>query len=115
MKAVPLIIAAVVSSGPSLAQTLQCQFTSECFDTEACAESAYEMTVRLEGDIARLSAVDGDFDGTAAALGDGNLIRFASGFGPAMLTIHGDAARFSTHGAADAMMVNYSGTCREVE
>ncbi|MBM2576745.1 hypothetical protein JQC91_10560 [Jannaschia sp. Os4] len=90
-------------AAPATAQT--CLFPTECFDTEACVEGGWEVT--LEGDV--LSTDFGDLaviarptesDGTVVAEGTGMVV---------MLTPDPDAARASVH--MDGTMVNYAGTC----
>ncbi len=120
MKLGILFAISLFSAGSALAGPLECNFTTECYETDACYDSSYGFMVWFPSEtsdsVVTITDETGDFPGLAEQLGeDGLLIRFASGFGPSMLTLHGEAARLAAHGGSDAMMVNYSGTCREVE
>lgn len=120
MKPIILTVAGLLAAGATMAEPLECTFTTECFETDACYETDYGFMVWFPSETSRnvvtITDPTGDFPGQASELDDDSLvIHFASGFGPSMLTIHGEAARLAAHGASDAMMVNYSGTCREVE
>ncbi|MDV7141519.1 hypothetical protein R3X27_02370 [Tropicimonas sp. TH_r6] len=120
MKQALLTAAALLAVTPALAAPLECTFTAECFETDGCHESGYGFMVWFPSEtsesVVTITDGTGDFPGLAETLGeDGLVVRFTSGFGPSMLTLHGDAARLAAHGAEDALMVNYSGACREVE
>ena len=114
--ALTLLLAARGAAAQDAAETHICLFTQECYETEACADAAFEITLEIEDGFAD-RAVQGvtvaeTLTGTAYPIGEGGwMAQLGSQIGPALLTLHDGAARLSMHGGTEAMMINYSGTC----
>ncbi|WP_068111539.1 hypothetical protein [Tropicimonas marinistellae] len=120
MKRGLLLALATCAAGSALAEPLECSFTTECYEAEGCHDTDYGFMVwfpsETNAQVVTITDQTGDYPGQAEPLGtEGRVIRFVSGFGPSMLTLHGTAARLSAHSGSEAMMVTYAGTCREVE
>ena len=99
LKAGSFLVVALFAA-PAAAQT--CLFPTECFDTEACVEGGWEVT--LGGDV--LSTDFGDL----AVVGRAGGSVMAEGMGMVvMLTPDAEDARASVH--MDGTMVNYAGAC----
>ncbi len=116
-------------------QTVTCHFTTECVDTEACGDSAYEMTVRYVPDLNTFVPANpkevppdpftvevSDDAGTfkAAPLTNGGfgapLDGFVSFNGEAtqrLFTLSGAKSRYSVHMRDADTAIYYEGTCEE--
>ncbi len=98
-------------------EILDCRFESECFETEACAATSYELTLTLTPSGGRTMAVAQSVNETMSGGGfdlaqGGRSFLFQSQMGPVMLTLAADgSARQAVHGGGDAMMINYAGMC----
>lgn len=114
----PLVAAFALIAAPLAAEDFTCQFTTECYETEPCMESAFE---------AEVTAVDEGF--VFASLGlSGNMNRVAEGaetkaffgviygddaaIGTQLLTRAPDGvARYSVQYFEGPMTISYHGTC----
>ncbi|SIO19448.1 hypothetical protein SAMN05444722_0777 [Rhodovulum sp. ES.010] len=130
---VPVLATALLLAAPTHAQdaaapeattendfALACAFDRECYDAEACAETAYEMTVsgRVGGmgagvvlARATLSAVSGDVE-VFGTLGGGTLfLQGGEGAARHYLAVTDGAARYSLHMAEGPVAITYLGAC----
>ncbi|MEM9854915.1 MAG: hypothetical protein AAF841_10755 [Pseudomonadota bacterium] len=115
-------------AGAAMAEpvTLECLFVTECFETEACAESDFSMTIDWEGrtgaDMAQdpdnparpaLAATEAESFEMVADLREGVLaFRRATQAGDWWtLTIFEDVARLSIHMPASDLALYYKGSC----
>ncbi|MEL6608985.1 MAG: hypothetical protein AAFO93_08745 [Pseudomonadota bacterium] len=92
---------------PALASET-CTFTTECFESEACAETAFEMSIEGDTLITDAETIPVTSGGSATK---GVFVGYtASAFHVLTREIDGEA-RYSTHIFDGMMMVNYLGTC----
>lgn len=95
-----------------------CRFTIECFEAEACAESAFEMRLSLPETQATVTSRlvaqtdSGSFPGYALRGGpERRQFFFDADTAGYMLTLSGSDARLAVHIDDGPLMVNYSGRC----
>ncbi|MDE9449048.1 hypothetical protein J3R80_01015 [Aliiroseovarius sp. Z3] len=93
---------------PAFAQT--CTFTMECYETEACQDTAFSLTAEL--DDSKLVTDFGDLT-IVGVKSDAPLITvFATGQGAEyLLSRTGDTARFTAHSNEGPTSITYLGTC----
>ncbi|WP_371171130.1 hypothetical protein [Aliiroseovarius sp. 2305UL8-7] len=98
----------VLPALPAMAQT--CTFTTECYETEACQDTQFSLTARLDDaklvtDFGDLVVVGVKSDAPLTAI-------FASGEGSEyLLSRNGDTARFTAHSNEGPASITYLGTC----
>lgn len=111
------MIGAPLLASPSLASSpLHCNFTTECFESEACSGTAFSLELNEADEQHTLTSdaetVPVDVDRSDA------LVLVSGGTDSAfhLMTVGADGtARYSTHIFGGPLMVNYLGTCEGVE
>lgn len=99
---------------------LTCTFTTECMDTEGCADTAY--SVKIEGQAGGTSEdslvvganmiSDAETVAVIGTLQDGTLRLTAPDPAmPQLLTSTADGARLTAHIASATLAITYAGTC----
>ena len=104
----PTLLGLTLSASPAFA--FPCQFTTECYEAEPCAETVF--------------AIDADIEGKAISTDLGDLVivavketgrlttMFATGQGAEyLLSVTPQAARLSTHSNEGPQVITYLGTC----
>ncbi|MGR3501321.1 hypothetical protein [Pseudaestuariivita sp.] len=96
----------LASAGTALAEEV-CTFTVECYETEGCAESAFEITISGDTLVTEFGTIEVNSGGgeTGAFVGHG------LGAMHMLTRTKGGAARYTTHIFSDVQMVSYAGTC----
>lgn len=110
-----LIVLLALSAQPIAAQTWNCTMTTECFDTEACADTSYDFDFGTLQDRFLKSDIAGERPYTEQpAMEDPDFRAFASAvqnLSAELLTIYPDGrAHLSVH--SPDYMLTYRGTCR---
>lgn len=112
------VLALMLLGTPAVAQEAVCSFSLECFESETCAETAFEITLNAK------QADADDFQITTDAetvTGKGRMTE-AGGFlfqggnanGAALLTVGAQgAARYSVQYFEGPMVITYHGQCGE--
>lgn len=129
IRALPLLSLILAGAAAGAAQvTLACTFDTECFDTEGCSESRFEMAIDWDGrtwrDVgqdhaeparpARVTTDAESFDMLADLRNDVLAFGRATEAGDWWtLTIHEEVARLSIHMPTSDLALYYKGTCRE--
>ena len=106
------IFAAVLAlcAGPALA--LECTFTTECMEAEACGET--EFSASFATDDEALVTDFGDLSIESIVEDEDQITVFATGEGANyMLTVVENDGRMAVHMTEDSMMINYTGMCLE--
>ena len=94
---------------PIMAQ--DCSFVTECYEAEACQDTAFSLTADLRGE--RLITDFGDLTIVAAKQSGALTTLFATGDGAEyLLSRNGDAARFTAHSNVGPAAITYLGTCK---
>lgn len=94
----------------SAAQAFPCDFTTECREAEACAESTFALDVDVEAQA--MSTQAGEITIVAIREQDALISIFGAGTGAEyMLSITPEAARFSAHMNDGPRAIQYLGTC----
>ena len=100
---------------------LSCAFVTECFEGEGCSDTTFEVqltgkTGGLSADalvaVVKMASVSGDVELLGTASND----RLSLTGGPLearhMLTLSGEAARYTVHYVDGPMAITYLGTCQ---
>ena len=107
LKLIAPAFAASLVAAPGLAATT-CNFNVECYMTEACAGSGWEMTVDLAA--GKLSSAAEDLDILHVAEGGAQIV--AQGAGSLnLLSIGETLSLFTTHIAGEPTAITYVGEC----
>lgn len=91
-----------------------CAFETECFETDACGDSAFSLTIAddhmtIDTEFGSLDVVNRIYEGDQQSI-------FATGPGATyLLTSTPDGARLTTHMMDGPMTVSYIGTCEVSE
>lgn len=94
----------------SAAQAFPCDFTTECYEAEACTESTFALDVDVEAQA--ISTEFGEITIVAIREQDELISVFGSGTGAEyLLSITPEAARLSTHMNDGPEAIQYLGTC----
>lgn len=94
---------------PAIAQ--DCVFETECYEADACQETAFSLTADLDGE--RLITDFGDLTIVAAKHSGALTTLFATGDGAEyLLSRNGDTARFTAHANDGPTVISYLGTCK---
>ncbi|SMX35004.1 hypothetical protein [Actibacterium lipolyticum] len=101
---------------PSFAETLNCAFTSECFATDACQETAFHLEMADDGAGWTLSSVAGDTSMSAVA---GDSVALRAFVSPVtadtlhLLSVFEDGSAFYATNSwyGEPVNVSYHGTC----
>ncbi len=101
-------LAAGLMATPALAGTT-CNFNIECYMTEPCAGSGWELTIDMDAQV--LSTVFGDLDILEVADGPARQITARGDGSLNLLTIGEEISFFTTHIAADPATITYVGEC----
>lgn len=107
MNKVPYAIVFALSSTAAAAQTT-CNFATECFEAEACADTQF--TVTISADAATLVT---DFGDLAVVFADGPVMVAQDANATYLLTTLPDGARLSTQMTGSPMVVTYMGACSQ--
>ena len=106
----PLAVIAALIPTPLLAGTFDCTFTTECFESEACADSSFTTEVSVEN--SKITTEFGDLEITAIEQTPDTKVLFAKGDGAAyLLSVTPEAARLTTQISAGPIVVSYLGAC----
>lgn len=114
-----IILALIFASLASTAHAQTCTFTSECFDTEECTETDYELTIAHDDHGApilesiaenlHVTAIGGDGDTHTTFIASTNAATH-------LLTRTTDgSARYTVHMADGPLMLSYLGSCTAAE
>lgn len=105
-----LVTVLIATAGPAFAGTV-CNFNVECYMTEPCAGSGWELTADLDAGV--LATVYGDLEVLEVA--DGEALQIvARGAGSLnLLTVGPEISLFTTHVAGEPAAITYVGECRE--
>lgn len=91
---------------PAFAET--CTFTKECFEADACSETAFSM--EIDG-----NQMITDAETIPVSTGGSETTRVSVGYSASAFHVltreNGGEARYSTHIFAGPLMVNYLGSC----
>lgn len=101
-----LLAAGWLATAASAEET--CTFTQECFEGEACTETAFTMTIdgdKLVTDAETISVNTGGSDTVGVFVG------YTSSAFHVLTREKNGPARYATHIFDGVMMVNYLGTC----
>ena len=113
MRTVALML--TVCAAPALAEGQTCRFTTECYETEACAGTEFDITVGPLGDGWLMSSIAGEraLRLVAEAGGARGFVSDGSDGVIALLTVAADGtAHYTEHGLeAGAYRVSYHGGC----
>lgn len=114
MRAISTAMALALLGNSLAAQTWDCNMTQECFDSEACAESAYDFTLGALDDRFLLSDISGERSmNEVAVLDEPDQRAFVSHVQSTtvgLVSIYPDGrAHYTLHSADYA--IRYSGTC----
>ena len=111
-KKITALAALVLWLSPVSALAMECTFTTECFESETCSESAFTVAIE-EKDGATLLVSDAET--ITASVGGSDTVRIYVGVTDSAFHIMSRAAdgvaRYSTHLYDGPMMVNYLGNC----
>ena len=94
----------------SAAQAFECNFTTECYEAEACGETNFALTVDIEGK--KLVTEFGDI--TLFAVKELPTLKtlFATGEGAEyLLSVTRKTARLTTHANEGPQVISYLGSC----
>ena len=106
---IALALTLALSPLPLVAQ--DCNFLTECYEAEACQDTAFSLTADLPGE--RLVTDFGDLTIVAAKRAGRLTTLFATGDGAEyLLSRNGDAARFTAHANEGPAAITYLGTCK---
>ena len=116
MKHLLLIFALLGGHGANAAAVLTCTFTTECYESEACSETNFELTVSPNDEYseAQISSLSGDFNAKAWNFqAMSTFTGFTSGTLHMISVFKARQARYSVHSGSgdDLLMINYTGTC----
>ncbi|MGR3467417.1 MAG: hypothetical protein ACU0CI_06010 [Shimia sp.] len=101
-------MAVALAFGSGLAaEPFNCTFTQECFEGEACVETAF--TLATDGSTIITDAET--LRGVAMTADGQRIVSVVAGGQTALLSIAADAARYSVHFNADGFAIHYIGTC----
>lgn len=112
-------LGAILVGAPFAAQAdTVCRFDLECFESDGCAETSFEMRIALPETQATVTARlvaetdSGSFPGYVLRGGpERRQIFFDADSAGYMLTLNGNDARLAVHIDDGPLMVNYAGTC----
>ncbi len=119
------IILAFLSVAPQIASanpvTVSCSFHTECFDTEACRDSSYDMSFTRETDPKAdqfMTDVSDDMSETFQAVAFGTVTHYGfTTFGAdatqMLLSVKDGVGRYSIHMLEEGIALFYLGTCKE--
>ena len=103
-------------ASPMSALAAQCTFTTECFESEACSETAF--TVAIEEKDGKTILVS-DAETIPVSVGGSDVARVYVGVTESAFHLMSRAAdgtaRYSTHLYDGPMMINYLGNCEGAE
>ncbi|MEM8979213.1 MAG: hypothetical protein AAGD04_07000 [Pseudomonadota bacterium] len=85
-----------------------CRFTTECFEGEACSETAFDMTIAGDKLITDAETIPVSTGGSATK---NVFVGYTASAFHVLTREKEGAARYSTHLFEGLMMVNYMGTC----
>ncbi|SHE29831.1 hypothetical protein SAMN05444273_10117 [Litoreibacter ascidiaceicola] len=107
---IPLASCAALLGTPVLADT--CTFTTECFEAEACADSAFSVAIEQKDGATLLVS---DAESFPVSVGGSDAVRIYVGVTESAFHLMSRAtdgtARYSTHLYDGPLMVNYLGNC----
>lgn len=109
MKKLPYVIVLALPSMAFAAETT-CTFTMECFETEACAETQFSVTLSEDQ-----TTMVTDFGDLAVVYAEGPVLLAQDANASYLLTTLPDGARLSTQMADAPMVVTYLGQCEAAE
>ena len=102
---------ALLMASAAFAET--CSFTTECFDGDGCAETAFDLEIARDGGAVTLVS---DAETIAVSQGGSDAVRVFVGVtesGFHLLTHASEgAARYSVHLFEGPLMINYLGQCQ---
>ena len=118
-KALTLAALLGLTAGPASALAYACTYTTECYETDACQETAYELSLDVADDFssATLSSVAGDVEATAY---NAQFLSYFAGYANRAMHVvsvfGGGESRYSFQsGAGDEIMaITYHGTCTQL-
>jgi len=110
-----LALGAATLAQPLAAASHQCNFTTECFEDEACSDTAFSVTIQqTDGKTTLVS----DAETIAVSIGGSDSVKVYVGVTDSafhLLTRTSEgASRYSTHLFEGPLMINYLGTCEGV-
>lgn len=111
----PIALCALLSflAAPSMAETVKCSFTTECYEAEACSETAFDLSIE---DADGKTAIVTDARTIPTSIGGSEAVRIYVGVTDDAFHLisraSGGATRYTTHIYEGPMMVNYLGTCK---
>lgn len=108
---IPLI--AAVSAAFADGDDLMCQFETECFEAEACDETAFELNVSKSDDGVVLGSIADEVQGQSSMNDRGTELIVAQGLSTLqILTVGTDGtARYTLHLTDGPAVLSYLGSC----
>jgi hypothetical protein len=108
-----LLLTLCLAPVPALAADYSCKFNTECYESEACAESNFSVEVR--GNEEKIATDFGTFPILAIRDEGDRLTVFVTSDGAVYLLSASDtAARFTAHITDGPQAINYLGSCEKV-
>jgi hypothetical protein len=110
--AIPIFWLSLLAT-PIAAKTQQCSFTSECFESESCSETSFDLSIEeTDGQVSLVSDAE-TVPVTSSGNDDFRIYVGGNENAHHLLSLGSDGtARYSTHINGGPLMVNYLGTCR---
>ncbi|RLJ59826.1 hypothetical protein BCF46_0015 [Litoreibacter meonggei] len=110
------IAALALILSPMSAHAIECTFTTECFESESCGESAFNISIEeRDGQ----TVLVGDAETIPVSVGGNDTVRIYVGVTESAFHLMSRAAngvaRYSTHIYDGPIMVNYLGNCEGAE
>ena len=110
------LMIALMAMAPTATLAVECSFVTECYEADACYETAYDLTLTPSDDYATatVETIAGNFEATAY-----NFQGMSSYAGSTSSTLHlitysaSGAARYAVHTGDEngVTMITYHGTC----
>ena len=106
MRTVFLAVGLACGALPAWSET--CTFTLECFENEACLETAFAMDVTADSLVTDAETIAVSSDGSPVS---GAVVGFTTSAVHVLTRTESGEARYSTHHLEGPFMVNYIRTC----
>ncbi len=104
------VLAGAICLLPCFAQAFPCQFTTECYEAEACSATAFNIEVDIDAKV--ISTDFGDLTIVAIKEARNLTTGFATGAGAEyMISLTPTGARITTHNNSGPEAITYLGTC----
>ena len=119
-RSIKYALVACILAGPAAGLSYECRYTTECFETDACQETAFDLTLDVSGDFssATLSTVSGDVETLAY---NAQFLSYYTGYADRAMhmvsVLNAGESRYSFQtGAGDSLLsVTYFGSCEAQE